>query len=504
MRRSHCIVHSSARTEKGSWLRHASRPLRRAVARALGDDSRGRRSTQKVNFVLLGASILIVLATAVGSWQLRTWQLRRIAGRFLRTAEAAIEADDWRRADRNLRQYLTLKPDDPAALRQIALVNENLLSEPADVNRAIHLYALAVGASPDAKGLLLRMGSLQLDLAPEESLNTARRLLAAHPTDPAVHKLHAQSLDQLWTRDESGQISATQVLDAYDDWFHAEPGDIAVLGRLAWLCATHDQRLARETGRSSLDVHQMARQFADRMVEHFSDDPAAFLARYAVRRRLAITGGERLSVSEVDSDVARALQLAPRDAEANLAAAQNVCPQAFDRPIGEAWSQVNDRDRLKRCQTCLTTAQQVAPADERAYLALAELGCLGGDMAGAWRVLQLSLKQVAQPSPGLHLRIGELAVALQQWEHASRAFDAADKSVRQMAARSQDAAATLHRHDFFATRELLQARLLTAANNPERNVGAANELLRSAATRPVSQELRERIRRESARQRESR
>lgn len=120
-------------------------------------------------------------------------------------------------------------------------------------------------------------------------------------------------------------------------------------------------------------------------------------------------------------------------------------------------------------------------------MALAELGRLGGDLVGAWNVLQLALKQVPQPSPGLYLRLAEAAILRHQWDDASWAFGAADRAVHRLASLSRDAETTLHRHDFFATIEVLQAKLLADGENPGRDLAAASELLRSAATRPLNQ-----------------
>lgn len=488
------------RTVRGSAIRRIARHLRRTLARALGDEvDRPHPTERRLNVALLGATIVVGLAAVAAVWRLRQWQLGRIAERYYETATDAVEALDWRRADRNLRQYLALKPHDPSGLKQVAMVGEQLIAEPSDVPRAIRLYALAVGANPNDFDLRLRMGSLQLATAPEQSLDTARQLLAARPTDPAAQRLLAQSLDRLWTRDESGMVSAADLLAAYEDWIEAEPNNVAALGRLAMLCMAQDQRLAVETGRLALDFRYMARNLANRMVEQCPNDPAAYLARYAVRRRLAAGDGETSASGEINDDLTRALELAPRHPEANLAAAECLCPQAFDRPIGEPFPQPKTRNQLERCQACLLTAQQSAPADERPYLALAELGRLGGDLVGAWNVLQLALKQVPQPSPGLYLRLAEAAILRHQWDDASWAFGAADRAVHRLASLSRDAETTLHRHDFFATIEVLQAKLLADGENPGRDLAAASELLRSAATRPVSRELRERIRREATR-----
>lgn len=483
---------SHRRRRSKSFFRRMLRPLRRLLGRVERDNIRAERRGRRSNRRLLKATVAAFALCVPLGWLGHRLQLQRLAERFRDTGAAALEAEDWRRADRNLRQYLELRPNDAAALRQVALANEHLIAEPADLSRATRLYSLAISAAPADADLRLRLGRLQLASAPDQALDSAEKLLVERPGDVPALQLRAQAMDRIWTKNESSAVSADALLQAYDDWSQAAPDDLSAPLRQATLLVAFTQRLSKETGRSASGLRQQALRVGERFVSQFSDRPEAYLGRYSIRKLMATEGGEKSAQDELPADLARALQLAPQHAEANLAAAEEICPLAWRHEVGQPWASDVSTETLSRAQQHLQAVQRETPHDERAYLGLAALGCLGGDLAGARRVLQLAAKQVAAPSPAVYLRLAEEALAADDWDDAADELRLAEQTVQRLAA-WDEAETALRRHDSLALCELLWSRLHLAVGRAERDSARAVASLEQAAARPLSPALATRI-----------
>lgn len=483
---------SHRRRHSKSLFHRFLRPLRRLLGRVERDTIRAERRGRRSNRRLLKATAAALALCVPLGWLGHRLQLERLAGRFRDSGAAALEAEDWRRADRNLRQYLELRPNDAAALRQVALANEHLIVEPADLSRATRLYSLAISAAPADADLRLRLGRLQLASAPDQALDSAEKLLVERPGDVSALQLRAQAMDCIWTKNESSPVSADALLEAYDDWTQSAPDDLAAPLRLATLLTTFTQRLAQETGRSASDLRQQALRVGERLVSQFTDCPEAHLGRYSIRRLLATQGGDRSAHDQLPADLARALELAPQHAEANLAAAEEICPLAWRREVGQPWASAVSSETLSRAQRHLQIVQRAAPHDERAYLGLAALGCLGGDRTGARRVLRLAAQQVVAPSSAVYLRLAEEALAADDWDDAAVELRLAEQTVHRRAA-WDEAETSLRRHDSLALCELLWSQLHLAAGRAERDPARAVASLEQAAARPLSPTLAYRV-----------
>lgn len=276
-------------------------------------------------------------------------------------------------------------------------------------------------------------------------------------------ELRARALQRTWTNKGKREIKASEVLDAIADWHQENPASVtAAMAQVQFLFSKPDENCA-QLGWSRIDLEEHALGVVDALLAADPQSADAWMVRFSVNRlrksqTIAVLDSHKHQADRLDRDLERALELSPRHAAANLAAAESTCPVAFARRIGFPRDAAPPPiETLKAAQAHLLVAQQAAPREESAYLGLAELGALGGDLRGVGCVLELATQQIPAPSPTLFLRRAEHAVETEDWHACDRWLAEAERSLSRLAALEVDPRVTANRRDWQAIAELLRA-----------------------------------------------
>jgi Flp pilus assembly protein TadD len=272
----------------------------------------------RLNVRFLVALVVVVLGLGAAAYGVRRQLIRRGIDGLVTRAERAAEAGDAATAEAMLRQYLAFRPTDAEALARLAILLADNARTPRRRMAAQQALEDAIRRSPDRDDL--RRRDIDLAMRPDlrqygDAIAHLDALLAAKPDDPELLRLKARCLE--------GDRKDTDAVALLRRLVEGEPRDADSHARLAGLL------------RFRLDRPGEADQVMDRLVEQDPDDSRAYLERARYRQASRLEGA--------DSDVAEALELAPRDPEVLLAAAAIALGgddiEAARRHAGEAVEQ---------------------------------------------------------------------------------------------------------------------------------------------------------------------
>jgi tetratricopeptide (TPR) repeat protein len=357
------------------------------------------RRTLNVKLIL---GLLVAIALLGGGVHLvHGFQEKRSSGELLRRAEAAEKKGDLETNEKILNRYLVFRPDDAAALAKYGLL---LARRDDDAGRrrvqalAILEQALARGLETDRDDALRRealrkAADLAMTLAVpryKDAEEHLKKLLESSPGDAELERLTGRCLE--------GEAAASKTTEAvaknkdarksYEASIKHDPGQVEGYVRLAALL------------RSQFKDEATANQLMDDMVAR-GDTPSrgpkglaeAHLARARYRRENRLPGA--------DEDVARAVALAPDEADVLLAAAESDIRK-------------NDLDAARKR---LARGEGLYPGDVRFYLAQAAVEERAGRFDDGAAVLRRALK--ALPGNGdVQGRLAELLIEAGRFDDA--------------------------------------------------------------------------------------
>jgi len=323
-----------------------------------------RRTHRVLNWKLVLGLLVGGVVVVGGVLLLHAVQVQRTAEAILREAEAAEteatqlqaqgqhdQADKkFQEAVQKYQRYVGLQPKDTQALSKLALLLATQAEKPGTPLRsklqAREALEMASSRDPENPELLRKLAELSFQLGMHSQATTYyRRLREMMPNDSSVaiqlartlirteHFREALSiLEQLVAEDKSA-------LDAYEE--------------LARLLVEKLQDPDRAEG------------LLQQMILANPDQARA----YVIRARFY---QNRKEFNKARNDVQKALELAPRNAEVLLTAAELALAEG---------------DRTK-ASSYVADAAAVAPGDERVLAAQARLGQVTGDLAGAAEALR--------------------------------------------------------------------------------------------------------------------
>lgn len=256
----------------------------------------------KFNIKLTIILFFAAIALGVGVHTLHRYQVQRRASGLLARAARAEADGQIAQAQDYYTRYLVLRPDDVEALARYAELLDRSNDTPAGRAQAFRVYRKAVQLAGERSDLRRRMIDLGVRSDDYSEIRAhVEVLLRQTPKD--------SELLYLLGRCEESAGRSREAAEAYEKARKIDPSRIEVYTRLAELLRR--QLHSPEKADAVMD----AQQERDGVVVKNPTAAAAYLARARYRQRYATTGVDPAT------DVARALALAPDDADALLAAA---------------------------------------------------------------------------------------------------------------------------------------------------------------------------------------
>ncbi|HEV3443580.1 MAG TPA: tetratricopeptide repeat protein [Gemmataceae bacterium] len=300
--------------------------------------------------ILLPAGLFLA---GVGVYFLHGAQLHRSAGSLLRRADQAAEHGDPARAASYLEQYLTIRPDDGAAMIRYGLLLDRQATSLADRSKAFVALRQGFRLQPERSDAGRRLAQLAMALGRHADARQAlRTLLGASPENA--------ELEEWCGLCELADKHYSEAIDYFTRAIRHGPERIDSYVQLAGI-----QHSLRKT--------EQANEILDHMVAANVRSFQAYLARGKYRRE---TG----SLAASAEDMSRALALAPQNADVLRANGDIAMAQ----------------DRLDEARRLLRQAIEASPHDARGYVALALVEQQAGKEKEAESVLRRGLKGVPE------------------------------------------------------------------------------------------------------------
>lgn len=306
---------------------------------------------RRVNGAFLLGLLITVGVLGGGAHVLHAFQVKRNAGDLLKQATRAEQKGDLKRATTCLRNYLAFRPDDAAALARYGLLIDQMARTPRDREQVFLVLERVLGLDPERADVRRKAADSAMELdRPADARKHAEILLKAAPDDA--------DLELLLGRCDEAQSRPADAAAWYRKASRHAPTRIEAAVRLASLL------------RGPLKDAKQADRVLDEMVAANPKSSRAYLER----------GVFRLSAGRSDdaaADAARALALAPEDADALIVAA--ALAQRREGGLDEA-------------RRLLARGIAAHPRDEKLPSNLAQLELRAGRPAEAVAVLRRALE----------------------------------------------------------------------------------------------------------------
>jgi tetratricopeptide (TPR) repeat protein len=358
------------------------------------------RKRLNVRFALILLASVAVLGTC--SHFLHAYQVRRNAGAMLALADRA-ERDDppqLEQAADYLGRYLTLNPDDAAALSRygLLLADEKLATTGRAKVRARAVLEKVLYREPNNHDVRRRVARLSMDVGQYAAArdDIEQKLLKNDPKAKDDGQL------ALWLGlcyEFTGEYAKAR--EWYEKARQRPPKDVEAYGLLAFLIRTHPDQVVtaadkNDRERASEVPKRLADQIINDMVNTNDRSPRAHLIRAQYLNQY-----DRADKPEdqpkkdvaVAADVARALKLAPNDADA-LGMAVEVALKQRDAAANGTGDATAVQAAVDQTRAGLQGGIKLQPKEPRLYDALARLEHGAGRPDAALAALAEGLKQL--------------------------------------------------------------------------------------------------------------
>ncbi|MFO0947846.1 MAG: tetratricopeptide repeat protein [Planctomycetota bacterium] len=435
------------------------------------------RRSRVPNLPLLVATVaLILFVTPIILFAHRV-QMIRVKGMYLEAANTAIDRQKWVDAERHLRNYLAIEPDDGGVLARLAyVVDKGAYSWSARL-RSVSLYSQALDRLPQRNDLRVRIAELQLDTNPGTALKTAETALTREPANGNALAVKAKALHAMLEIQDPPQADVERVISAYHDAHQKNSANIECAVALAKLYRQYPKIAAEMLMLAPEEMPSLADKLIDEMVNDNPKSPDAYMSRFNYRQSTLESGSRRTTA---DDDVRRAMELDPQAASVRIAAAQSALDVASADPLIGPQMDASDSDK----KSFAIAAEHLRLAifnnsfDYRGYLGLSYIDTLHHRYARAIDVLADGLMKGDKFQPMLNIRLAELLLHEQRWAEADRAIGRLETSIQVMRER-QRLPSEIQQFDTAA--KVLRATLYLAPENPTRSLASALPLLRDAS-----------------------
>lgn len=364
--------------------------------------SAGPKRSYTVNWQLLvAAAVLVCVAAPIGYWRYQT-ALEQMAGTLLERAGQLEKEQQWDEATSYYQRYLIIKPDDSAALAQMAEAYGRGDQTAARLNRVNAMLYRALGQATESDQdnfrlqlaeNLLRLGSFQQAIAEAEKVSTSE-LMPRRRKTVSLAKIALVGVDPKVTR----RAAVDELL--------AVAAELPSDTELVSAGATALRRLGGNAELADLDPPTRADQMMDRLIELKPDDVDARLARHRYRLQYKL--------ADANSDLEAALSLAPDNVDA-------LFSSALAKLAGPS-----DSSQLEQAEVQLRRVIELEPRDHRAYLALAALMDQQGRGEQARELLQKGRRPTGN-NINLNLALVDMELRASQWKESEETLRELDE-----------------------------------------------------------------------------
>jgi tetratricopeptide (TPR) repeat protein len=327
-----------------------------------------------VNLKWLAGLLGIIVVIGVGTHFLHEHQVRQQGETLLRESNRAEEHQQWDRAIDFLQRYVLLEPGDTETLSRLGLLLDNHPATHDDRLRALSVYQQVLRREPDRNELRRLTARRAIEMGRHVVAREHLDLLLAEKSNDGELQLQLGQCEEA-----AGRYDAA--LDAYQRAIDSRPSQIEGFH--------HRAMLLRRRMNQSVEADQVMEQ----MISLNEDNFRAYLERAAYRRQF--------NPGKADEDVAKALQLAPNEAEVLLMAAELA----------------QDKGDLSKAREYLQRGLQQYPQESRMYQALADLELRAGQAGQALAELRRGVEALPN-EPRLLWRLGDLLIQGRQLDAA--------------------------------------------------------------------------------------
>ncbi|HUE70462.1 MAG TPA: tetratricopeptide repeat protein [Pirellulaceae bacterium] len=375
-----------------------------------------------LNLKVLIATIVALAALGGSLLGLHAWQVTRTAGFFLVRATAEEKESNWLKAAGYIDRYLSIRPKDNAARVRLALDFGKGAETFAQKSRAIDLCfrAVVAGAADQEADVRLRLCELLLESGRFIEADRESRVLLAKggKTEAPAARVHAMAL---WAQWKDGSLASfdlqkLKIVQRIAEARLLNPTDVDLAIIEAEMYRKHSRLpMAQDEMLTQKVCDERADDSLEKLIAASPDDAKAYLARHLYRVEYKLAGA--------DSDLAEALELAPKMPEVLLVAGSHAYRQgAAEREQAAA---TNDAAKpfFQQAKGHYQEAVKVLDKDPRLFMAYLALGesCIALDQIdeaiGHWRE---GAKQAVQPTAQAHL-LGRVADTLLATDRTSEA-----------------------------------------------------------------------------------
>jgi predicted Zn-dependent protease len=400
------------------------------------------------NWKLLLATIAVIAVVSGSAYAIRNVQARSISKEYLRLAEEAKASDtesSKKKAIGYLEKYLMLNRDDTGAHADLAELVDDTAKSRSDINRAITVYAAAIGHCESKDEFKARARQLRHRQAErlfevgryEDALEQAAasadsewdaelvRLIALSryrlnlADRPDRWSPRAEAIAPEWLRSQAQKHFAVML----DEAFRTNPGNVELTNAFANVLLNEPQRLKDSPFEkaNSDERKNRAKSLASSMLLAHTDDPDAWISHYNILKII--------DPKEASDSIEEAQQRFPDNKFVLRTAGQHYLDAA--RTSGLDSSSQKYKDLLAKAEKELRASLD-DPTRAPTVTAL-PLGDLlmqqnkSDEAIAAWT----SGLGGQPPTAQLHFRIVSAWTERQDWEMAEQALKAMDKSINQ-------------------------------------------------------------------------
>jgi cellulose synthase operon protein C len=262
---------------------------------------------------LLGVSAFI----ALGTHFLHSLQANRAAGLLLHQAEKAEEDGNLQMAANYYARFLALEPKkaDIRAKYGLLLASDELGKKPRDIKRAFLVVEQALRDGCEDVNVRRRLIKMAMQPAVDRYTDASEHidvLFQAGVKDAELLGWRAECYEKL------GEINKARA--CYEEAICQSDKREEHYLRLAELLRRQPTKAMR-TEKTEKEVWQTADQHIENMLTEFKDSPSAFLMSAKYQRAFILSNDGDAAKVRIESDLAKALALAPTKAEVLLAMA---------------------------------------------------------------------------------------------------------------------------------------------------------------------------------------
>jgi tetratricopeptide (TPR) repeat protein len=308
--------------------------------------------------------VIAVVLLGAGIYVLHEFRVKRSAGSLLKRAIQAEARGDGREAVAYLGRYLVFRPDQPDALARYGLLLEDQAQTPRDHFQALMALEQALVRAPGRDDVRRKAVHAAIGVGRFSDAQSHLNILLSKMSQDDKSAPAVGELELLQARCEAGKGNYAKAGDSLRDVIKHMPELLEGYVRLAGLL------------RGPLKEPKQADQVMDAMIAANPRSFRAYLERWTYRKELNLPGAA--------SDVSRARELAPEDAEVLLAAGLSA----------------RDQGNLKEATAMLERGVALFPKDERMYRLLSVVMLQAGRPEEAEDLLKKGLEAVPEPSQG--------------------------------------------------------------------------------------------------------